>query len=160
MLSLMKSTHEHIASELEVLNSNPYFNFISKDKEQLNEEDIAADLKDAEHVGAERYIIREQGNAVGILEFVMINPNDSCPWIGLLVIHGAYKGRGYGKAALELYDTIMRERGIISHRLGVLASNAAAHAFWQRNGCVPVKPAVLPDGKDIMIYERTVDLDG
>ncbi|WP_177186529.1 GNAT family N-acetyltransferase [Paenibacillus sp. CF384] len=153
----MKSMHEHIASELAILNSNPYFNVISKDKEQLTAQDIAAELKDAEHAGAERYIIREQGNDIGILEFLMHNPNDSCTWIGLLVIHGAYHGRGYGNAALALFDTIMRERGVTSHRLGVLASNAAAHAFWQRNGCIPVKPAVLPDGKDIMIYERTVD---
>ncbi|RAP77991.1 GNAT family N-acetyltransferase [Paenibacillus montanisoli] len=156
MLTLIRSSHALLASELAILNSNPYFNSISKDKEQLTEADLAAEQKDAEQAGAERYIIRDDGKDIGILEFLMTNPNDSCTWIGLLVINGNYQGRGYGNAALILFDAMMRERGVKSYRLGVLAANEPAHAFWQRNGCTPVKPAVLPDGKDIIIYERTV----
>ncbi|WP_308634645.1 GNAT family N-acetyltransferase [Paenibacillus silvisoli] len=156
MLTLIRSTSALAASELAIFNSNPFFNSISKDKEQLTDADIAAELKDAEQAGAERYIIRDNGTDIGILEFLMTNPNDSCTWIGLLVISGHVQGRGYGNAALMLFDAIMRDRGVTFHRLGVLAANEPAHAFWQRNGCTPVSPAELPDGKKITIYERSV----
>ncbi|SEM71189.1 GNAT family N-acetyltransferase [Paenibacillus sp. OV219] len=157
MLTMIRSCKpEHIEHELDIFNTNPQFNLISKDKSTLTAEDIAAELKDAEQAGAERYLLHDNDQFVGILELLMHNPKDSCTWIGLLIINGRCHGQGYGSAALELFDSVMRERGVQSHRLGVLVNNPNAHRFWQRHGCVEVRPAELPDGKAIMIYERAV----
>ncbi|AZN42207.1 GNAT family N-acetyltransferase [Paenibacillus albus] len=157
MLTMIRSCQpEHIEHELDIFNSNPQFNLISKDKAILTAEDIAAELKDAEQAGAERYLLYDNQQFVGILELLMHNPKDSCTWIGLLIISGRYQGQGYGSAALARFDSVMRERGVQTHRLGVLVNNPNAHRFWQRHGCVEVRPAELPDGKAIIIYERTV----
>ncbi|REE84395.1 acetyltransferase (GNAT) family protein [Paenibacillus taihuensis] len=160
MLAMIRSTSEHIEHELDIFNSNPMFNLISKDKATLTAEDIAAELKDAEQAGAERYLLVDHNHQyVGILELLMHNPKDNCTWIGLLIINGRFHGQGYGSAAMVLFDHVMRERGVESHRLGVLANNPNGHRFWQSHGCVEVRPAELPDGKAIMIYERAVSTE-
>lgn len=155
-LSFRRATNEHIADEREIMNSNPFFNRISKDKERLTQADVEAEHRDAAAAGAERFVFYEQDRPAGIIEYLMINPNDSCAWIGLLVIHRGCQGKGFGREALAWYDAAMRERGVASHRLGVLADNHPAHAFWRSQGAAEVKPAVLPDGKPILVYERTV----
>ncbi|MBO7745567.1 GNAT family N-acetyltransferase [Paenibacillus sp. MWE-103] len=155
-LSFRRASRGLIAAELAILNANPYFNRLSKDKERLTAADVEAEHRDAEAAGAERYVLFADGEPVGVLEFLMINPNDACAWIGLLVIRSQSHGRGYGKRALAWFDALMRDRGVTVHRLGVLAGNAPAHAFWRSQGAAEVKPAVLPDGKPIVIYERFV----
>ncbi|QHW34250.1 GNAT family N-acetyltransferase [Paenibacillus rhizovicinus] len=157
ILNFIRSSNATLADEREIMNANPFFNRISKDKEQLADADIEAEHRDAEAAGAERYVIYDDmGRPAGIIEYLMTNPNDACTWIGLLVISGQCQGKGYGRSALAWFDRVMHGRGVASHRLGVLADNHPAHAFWQSQGAAAVKPAVLPDGKPIVIYERIV----
>ncbi|MBM7563687.1 GNAT family N-acetyltransferase [Paenibacillus sacheonensis] len=156
MLTFKRSSNESLAAEREILNANPLFNRLSKDKEILSLADIEAEHREAEAAGAERYVMHMQEHPAGILEYLMINPKDSCTWIGLLVIHGSHQGKGLARAALKWFDDRMQAGGVVSHRLGVLEDNHPAHAFWRSQGASPVKPAVLPDGKPILIYERNV----
>lgn len=155
-LSFIRTTKDFIAIERDIVNTHPAFNRISKDKERLTDEDLEAEQLEAETAGAERYVMFEGERPVGILEFLMINPKDACTWLGLLVIRAECQGRGLGSGAMAWFDSRMRERGVGSHRLGVLTGNSPAHVFWQSQGAVQVMPAVLPDGKPILIYERAV----
>ncbi len=45
-------------------------------------------------------LIKFDDTYIGILDYLMENPNDHCPWLGLLMIHGDYRGFGFGHRRL------------------------------------------------------------
>ena len=49
---------------------------------------------------------------IGVMDYLMENPKDQCPWLGLLMIHADYQGFGFGTQAYSLYESEMRERGL------------------------------------------------
>ncbi|TYP72731.1 GNAT family N-acetyltransferase [Paenibacillus methanolicus] len=158
MFTLVRSGLDHIAEERGIMNSDPYYNRVSKDKELLTDPEIEEELRQAAIIGAERYLARDAaGTFVGILDFLMRNPRDGYPWLGLLLVRKEEQGRGIGEALLSQYETLMRERGVQAYRLGAIVENEPARRFWTKQGCVETGPARLPDGKDIVIYEKRLD---
>ncbi|KIL36441.1 hypothetical protein SD71_07445 [Cohnella kolymensis] len=149
-----KSTEQHWPIELRIHNSNPYFNKVSKDKEEFTAEEILEEIRNAAEVGAERYLIRDGERYVGIIEFLMTNPNDGKTWLGLLVIDQAYQSQGYGARSLQRFYEIMKERNVESFRIGVLKDNEPAHQFWNNQGFEPLEGERSIEGKQAVIYEK------
>jgi ribosomal protein S18 acetylase RimI-like enzyme len=79
--------------------------------------------------------------------------------IGLLLIQPKFQRHGYGRAALDHIEILARGLGSTVLRIGVIANNKDAFAFWQRVGFVrngEVKPKMPPFTDDIVILEKTL----
>ncbi|MBB3114383.1 GNAT superfamily N-acetyltransferase [Paenibacillus phyllosphaerae] len=158
-LTLEPSSIDKLPVERDILNSDIYFNQVSKDKDELSDEEIRKELEEAATIGAERYLIKDGDSYIGVLDFLMNNPRDNCTWLGLLQIKKSEQSRGLGLAAFRLFCEMMRERGVTSFRLGAIVENEPARRFWEQRGCKPVKNATLPDGKAIVVYEKDLKED-
>ena len=134
MITMHPCSTETIEIELDIINSNPEYNLLANDKEQLTYDDIVQEHKEGKELPTERYLLKDNDVYVGLLDFLMCNPSDQKPWLGLLMIHQAHQRRGYAKRAYEAYEQLMRERGVTEIRLGVITSNENALRLWQALG--------------------------
>ncbi|WP_123041857.1 GNAT family N-acetyltransferase [Cohnella candidum] len=155
-VQFIRSTLDLAAEELEIHNTNRFFNRISKDKEQFTREEIEEEIRNAADFGAERFLIRDGDLSVGVIEYLMKNPNDGQTWLGLLVIRQDLHSRGYAKAALRKFYGVMREGGVTQFRIGVLENNDPAHAFWTRQGFRRLDGMKQVDGRNAVVYEKSV----
>ncbi|MCQ6557230.1 GNAT family N-acetyltransferase [Paenibacillus mendelii] len=153
----MKSTVDLIQIELDIINSDKYFNRISKDKDEWTSIDLTAEINESLNMGAERFLIKDDDTYVGIIEFLMMNPNDGFTWLGLLTIKKEYQHKGYGKQALHAFYKIMSDREVNVFRIGVLSMNEPAHKFWRKQGFKEVRKTTMKDNKEIMIYEKCLE---
>lgn len=78
--------------------------------------------------------LKDTGQPVGVADFLESNPNDGLPWLGLLMIHGAWQGQGLGREAFRALADHFAGLGWTSLRIGVLRSNEAVLPFWSRLG--------------------------
>ncbi|MEU2353726.1 GNAT family N-acetyltransferase [Streptomyces misionensis] len=87
--------------------------------------------------GAEVLLARAgDGRLLGLATTLARHPDpaDPDPWIGLLLVHGAEQGKGYGRALAERLEDRLRARGAVAVRLAVLDNNPAGLAFWTSLG--------------------------
>ncbi len=153
---LERSSKVFIDIEEKIINSNTFFNLVSKDKEILSKEEILDEIEQSEKIGAHRYLIKEKHEFIGILEYLLLNPNDQCTWLGLLLIENNLHLKGYGTKALELFYVLMKSQGINKIRIGVIAENTPAHIFWQKHGFLEIRTTINNDNKTIVIYEKEI----
>lgn len=155
MMDFVKCSADNVEAELAIMNSNPAFNLVSKDKEELTLQEIIDDRSESVQIGAERFLIEVEHGYVGVIDWLMKNPNDGYPWLGLLTIKKEYQNHGYAKQALCQFYDLMRERGVTELRIGVIAMNKPAHRFWRAQGFEEVKSSEVGD-KPILIYEKRI----
>jgi len=156
VIIFVKSSFDLFEVELAIVNSNRFFNLVSKDKEQLSSEDLLHEINESEKVGAERFVIKDNNQFVGIIEFLMNNPNDGYTWLGLLTIRNELQNKGYGKQALNEFYKIMKERQVNVFRIGVILENEPAHKYWRNQGFMEVSKKVMSDNKEIIVYEKNL----
>lgn len=60
--------------------------------------------------------------------------SDRLLFVSYIEIDEAQRGKGYGKAAMQLIDDIARERGVKQIWLHVFAFNTTAQAVYQKSG--------------------------
>lgn len=156
MLRLVEITPELENIEFDILNSDAFFNRVSVSRDQLTREDVERDKREADQLGAERLLVADGSEYVGILDFLMENPNDGCPWLGLLQVDKRMQRQGYGRRMLELYMNVMRERGVERFRIGVIEENAPALRFWLGFGFNYVNTVVNDRQLSIRIYEKMI----
>jgi RimJ/RimL family protein N-acetyltransferase len=156
MLSLVRSSIEYVAIEESIINSDSFFNLVSKNKEKLSSEEIAEEVNNAMNIGAERFLLKNNDDFIGLLEYLLVNPNDQSTWLGLLLIKKEFQSQGYGLKALQLFHEIMIMKGIAKYRIGVIAENIPAHKFWYKHGFVRIDSVINNDNKEIIIYEKNL----
>ncbi|GGA32363.1 GNAT family N-acetyltransferase [Paenibacillus physcomitrellae] len=156
MVTLERIKKGQVRSELELMNSDPYFNWVSKGKKQFSLEEALEEIYESEALGTERYFIVLNDKRIGILEFLMKHPKDGQTWLGLLLIGKPWQRRGYGEQTFRLFMVMMQEREVARVRIGVTADNEPARHFWVRQGFKPVDSSHKEDGREIIIYERLV----
>lgn len=71
---------------------------------------------------------------VGIAQFILRNPRDGHPWLGLIMLHKNHQGKGYAREFLDTLIGWYRENGYASLHLGVLAGNQAVVPFYESYG--------------------------
>lgn len=155
MLVFERTSQERLDTEVSILNSDPYYNFVTKDKERLSVEEIVDEIKDETGLGAERYFIKDGEDYIGIIDFLMKNPNDGCTWLGLLLIRKERQAQGYGKKSLDMFYGMMKERGVPKLRIGVITENEPAHRFWKKQGFQFIRTAPYPGQKEVVVYEKS-----
>jgi GNAT superfamily N-acetyltransferase len=153
MIHFEVSTEEKLHIEKEIINSNPEFNFISHGKTEFSDDDILQEYLNCQKSGAERYLIKSEDEYFGIIEFLMSNPHDRKPWLGLLVIHHELQGKGYGRKAIQIFEAMLKARGAAEVRLLVVADYKEAVSFWGKIGFVKYAEQIHK-GKETFCYEK------
>lgn len=73
---------------------------------------------------------------IAVLDLVEGYPSDEKAFIGLFMLDKAYQGKGLGSQLIvELLESLMRQFKTL--RLGYVATNSPAKAFWEKQGFVP-----------------------
>ncbi|WP_206920015.1 GNAT family N-acetyltransferase [Alicyclobacillus suci] len=134
MIEFQPVTHESIGSLKEIINSNHEFNILSEGHLELTDEEILEMYESSKSQGAVMNFVVDGGQSVGVIDYLMENPSDKMPWLGLLMVHSDYQGQGYAVEALKKYEMLMRDRGKQRVRLGVIKGNDHALKFWTNRG--------------------------
>jgi GNAT superfamily N-acetyltransferase len=82
------------------------------------------------------FVVEDDGEPVGELWFAERETGllGRCLWIYDVRIDEAYRGRGYGKAAMGLAETEARERGYPRMALNVFGANDVARSLYRSVG--------------------------
>lgn len=150
-MEFIKSNKDLIPYEIEIMNSHPEYNFLSEGKAVLTYEDLLEEHE--EELEKERYILKVGEDMIGIIDFIMENPRDQQPWLGLMIIHKTWTGNSYAQKALARYEDMMREKNVFAVRLGCFTENITGMNFWQRNGFKKVKEISFRE-KPLWIMEK------
>ncbi|MEV0603590.1 GNAT family N-acetyltransferase [Streptomyces sp. NPDC050315] len=94
----------------------------------------AAEVLLAREHGSEHWT--EHGRLTGLAVTLTEHPDpiDPYPWVGLLLIHGAYQRAGRGRRLVAQVEERLRASGHDGVRLAVLDANPQALAFWSTLG--------------------------
>jgi RimJ/RimL family protein N-acetyltransferase len=129
---------EHDIAELvEVYNSNPFYMEAAEGKPAITLKEVERDfVENNSYPGSFNIAIREKGKSkiIGIAQFILNNPRDNNPWLGLLMLHKEKQGQGYAKEFLLILLDWYKQNGYASLHLGVLEKNSIVVPFYQRCG--------------------------
>ena len=151
--SLEKISKETLHIARDIVNSNKENNVLENGREERTlkemEEEFLNEL-------TESFFVKVNNEYVGVLDYLAENPKDQYPWLGLLMIHHGYQGRGYGKMAYSLFETEARKAGIQIIRLAVLTENISARAFWESQGYKRYETKPYKEGKEVDCFEKVI----
>jgi ribosomal protein S18 acetylase RimI-like enzyme len=89
---------------------------------------------------------------VGVAKTALL-PSLDTAWIDLLIIRGAFQGRGYGSEAATLLEThLFSSPEIRQIALAVMIQNTLAIAFWEKRGYVRGVRYLDNEGDDVYAY--------
>ncbi|MDM5291764.1 GNAT family N-acetyltransferase [Peribacillus simplex] len=134
MIEFQPITHEQIELLKEIVNSNHQFNTLSEGHPELTDKEILKMYESSENQGTVMNLIMDGDRPVGVIDYLMENPSDKMPWLGLLMIHRDFQGQGYAVKALKEYEYLMQDQGKKRVRLGVIKGNDRALNFWTNRG--------------------------
>ena len=120
-------TEELLDIAVEILNSNIHYNILENGNPSRTIEEARNEFLNQ---NTESYLIFIENKYIGIIDFLKNNPNDNCPWIGLLMIHGEDHSKGYGKMAYNLFEEKLKQQNYNKVRIGILPENIGANKFW------------------------------
>ncbi|KQL43523.1 sortase [Brevibacillus choshinensis] len=125
------------AELLHVYNSNPDFMEYSYGQRFVTVEIVEQDHADnMAFADSYSYCLRESSShsLIGIAQFILNNPRDGHPWLGLIMIDSRAQGNGYAKEFLDGLIDWYRENGYNSLHLAVLEKNQAVVPFYEAYG--------------------------
>ncbi|MFY0544122.1 GNAT family N-acetyltransferase [Brevibacillus sp. H7] len=136
-LTFSPVTEADFPALLTVYSSNPDYMEMSEGTRIVSLETVEKDHREnLELPDSFSVAIREQGSAdiIGISQFILRNPNDGFPWLGLIMLHSARQQHGYAREFMETLIEWYRENGYEELRLGVLEKNRKVVPFYERLG--------------------------
>lgn len=100
--------------------------------------------------------LQENGEPVGVLDWMEENPSDGAPWVGVLIVHAERHRQGIASEVFEELATRLRARGARSVRAAVIERNAAGRRLAESLGFTPVSRTVrrLASEETLVIVER------
>ena len=84
------------------------------------------------------HVVEEAGEEIGVLWLYVDPKAPATAWLYHIVIDEKHRGRGLGKAALELAERHARQNGCTSMELNVFGWNTRAIDLYSRHGYSPV----------------------
>lgn len=131
MLIFEKITQDTLPNALEIVNSNPDYNILENGNPLRTIEEIQGEFLNSE---TDSFLIKNNDDYIGLIDFLHKNPKDGFPWIGLLMIHGEFHSQGYGTKVYYAFESKLKDLNMNNVRLGVLQNNVNAIEFWTRQG--------------------------
>ncbi|WP_160720988.1 GNAT family N-acetyltransferase [Bacillus sp. USDA818B3_A] len=144
---------ESLYIALEITNSNRPYNLMENGIETRSLTEMEKEFMNPETISS---FIKLDDTYIGVIDYILENPKDSFPWLGLLMIHSDYQGYGFGTQAYEQYESAMRSRGLNKIRLGILQENTKAQHFWESLGFVYYITSSAQNGSGILCYEKQI----
>jgi RimJ/RimL family protein N-acetyltransferase len=96
-------------------------------------------------------------NIVGCAEVIRSYPDDDSTWIGLFLFSEMYRGRGYGKEALELVIALACRWDCGRLQLAHLSTNLRGDVFLKREGFKEVRRFTSSKyPAEMIIMERSI----
>jgi GNAT superfamily N-acetyltransferase len=103
---------------------------------------------------------KADGKAVAVFDLLYGYPDEKTVWLGLLLVHGAYKRRRIGSAVTEAVCNAAAINGFTSLQLGVIAGNDTALSFWRSSGFNGLRTAKSKrqdnTEADVIVMERSI----
>lgn len=134
MIIFEKNNISKLDYEKEIMNSNPAYNLISKNKEAINEEDIRNEYLECEKFNAERLLVKQNDEYIGLVDYCLSNPSDNKTWISLFVIHKRYQGNGTATLVYHSFENMIKKMNKNVLRLAVHKQNEHGLRFWYKLG--------------------------
>lgn len=153
MMSFEEVKKESLYIALEMINSNSEYNIYENGKEARTFADMEKEFLNPNSTSA---FIKLDDTYIGIIDYLIENPRDHYPWLGLLLLHGDYQGYGFGAQAFAVYENEMLKRGKKTVRIGVLKENTKAQRFWESLGFIYYNTATTQNGSGIFCYEKQI----
>lgn len=135
-------TDEDIADIFDLYKSNPdYFEIVEGRLPKL--EDCINDIKDCppNFPKEKKYFIGfyQNGKLTVVLDFLMGFPDEDIFYVGLYMVEGKSRSKGYGRKLLSEVLEVAFEAGFKRLCLGVISENLNAVNFWMKNGLKEIK---------------------
>ncbi|RDI47687.1 GNAT family N-acetyltransferase [Falsibacillus pallidus] len=156
MIEFIDNHWEQREIELGIMNSNPAYNLLVNGREVLSEDDIQKEYEESKKLKTERYLVKIDGKALGVIDFCPLNLNDQMPWLGLLVMHRSVQANGLGKEVYIEFEKQLKKRNFNVIRLGVIEGNKKACGFWKSIGFSPYDEKML-NGKAIYCFQKDIN---
>lgn len=96
------------------------------------------------------YFLEEK--LVAVLDLVEGYPDSQTVFIGLFMLDGDYHGKGIGSQLFQEVIQVLTQ-DFARLRLGYVATNAIAEAFWRKQGFVPTGEVAKTDHYDIILAD-------
>ncbi|MGG3738426.1 hypothetical protein [Aeribacillus pallidus] len=77
MIVFEKNEISKLEVELDIMNSNPAYNIISKDREKIDEEDIRNEYLECKRLNTERLLVKQNDAYIGLIDYCLENPSDN-----------------------------------------------------------------------------------
>jgi RimJ/RimL family protein N-acetyltransferase len=102
--------------------------------------------------------LKESGAVLGVLDFMIENPADGYPWLGLLIIRADQQRQGFGREVLEGLVKQLRASGATALRAGVIERDTSGRAFAEELGFQPVATTTrrMASEENVVVCERVV----
>ncbi|MYL54919.1 GNAT family N-acetyltransferase [Pontibacillus yanchengensis] len=142
--------------EINIMNSNPSYNLVSKNKSTIKLQDIHSEYEESNKLNTTRLLIKQDDDYIGLVDYCLNNPSDNFPWISLFVIHKEFQGRGYSIEAYKEFEKLIRKKNKEKIRLAVHKENETGVRFWGKFGYTKFKE-VLFEGKPHLCLEKELN---
>jgi GNAT superfamily N-acetyltransferase len=134
MIVYEKNEISKLEVELDIMNSNPAYNIISKDREKIDEEDIRNEYLECKRLNTERLLVKQNDAYIGLIDYCFENPSDNLTWISLFVIHQKYQGNGTATFVYQSFENMIKQMNKKILRLAVHKQNERGLRFWSKLG--------------------------
>ena len=146
-----KITKDTLYIAQEIINSNQPYNFLENGHEFRSIEEVETEFLNQDSISV---FIKLDDTYIGVIDYLLDNPKDHFPWLGLLMIHSDYQGYGFGVQAFHLFEAELMERELEFVRIGVIKDNTKAHLFWKSLGFTWFKTVTMHYNNEIYCYEK------
>ncbi|MYL35403.1 GNAT family N-acetyltransferase [Pontibacillus yanchengensis] len=154
MITFQPISEETIYIAQEIQNSNRAYNEMENGKSSRSIEELKTEFLDKQ---TESLFIKLEDTYIGIVDYLMRNPKDGYPWIGLFMIHYDYQEYSFGYQAYIALENLLVDHGLKEIRLGVLVNNRKAHSFWESVGFTYIKNSVTNEKNEVYVYEKSLN---
>lgn len=137
----------------EIVHSNKSYNLLENGRETRTTEELKEEFLNP---STKSMLIKLGNSYIGVMDYLDENPKDHFPWLGLLMIHAHYQGKGFAKQAYKHYEDEMIQAGKSAVRLGVLKGNEKAKKFWESMGSIYFETKPFKEDKKVDCYEKVL----
>ncbi|MGE5704305.1 MAG: N-acetyltransferase family protein [Clostridia bacterium] len=131
-------TEEDLFGCLPIYNSNPAFMQMSEGSPVVTIDTVRKDYRETQELtGPYCMGFREKagdGTLIGLAQFILDNPRDHNPWLGLLMILQEKQRRGYAVEFLAILHAWLKENEFANLHLAVLEQNQRVVSFYESCG--------------------------
>ncbi|MGD7043022.1 GNAT family N-acetyltransferase [Jeotgalibacillus proteolyticus] len=143
MISFEENTIHKWKIEVDIMNSNPSYNRMSKNKATVQFQDIQDEYEESHRLKTVRLMVKQNEKYIGLVDYCLENPSDKLPWISLFVIHADKQGAGISTKVYRQLEQLIKQQGKDNLRLAVHKENEKAVVFWTKMGFTKFKEVTL-----------------